>query len=787
VVRYASWWTRLRKRVKRAASKALSDPAGAIPLPPCAVQQPQRLLVHGVELVDPYSWMHNVQHPQTQQYLREEQRYTAQVMRPAVSLQKLFYRELKQLVPTEDRSVPERIGQWEYYMRFPPGSNLPLFCRRRCRDSDRSEQTAPSDEEVILDQNNLVGPGEFCHVEVLKVSRDHRWLAFTLDRSGNERFTLYFKDLRSGQLLPTSIPDVANVEWVQSNEATQLEDDSLSTDICANNEQFTTAHFSENASVRYWVYYTVVDALRRPWRVCRYELGTDLRGAEVVWEERDPQFFVDIVRTKDRTCLTLNSNSKQTSEVWLLEVQRDPCGTPILVWPRVPGTECYVEHRADAYWLITNHAGAINYKIMSVSADALRHSSAAAVSTAWREVVPHRSSVKIVDLDLFRDWLVLFERDNGIPNIRVIDLKRLDVAAAASSSVVNALHPSVSHSVQLPDSLCHVEPGINLDFTSQIVRFTYSTPCVPDQTYDYDMPSRTLRLRDSRSVPGYEPSQYVCYRVSVPSSTSGTQIPMTIWHRRGIARPGPVLLHVYGAYGHTLDIRFREDLLPLVARHWTIAFAHVRGGGELGRQWYDAGRALNKLNSFLDFLDCTRWLHRNGYTTSQLLAATAASAGGLVLGYAANNEPWWYAALLCKVPFVDVWSAMRDESLPLTVHEYDEWGNPNDPTVFHYIRSYDPYQNVKPQMYPHMLITTSTNDLRVPCWQPLKWVAKLRALNTANDRFIVLRVLTDGGHFGEGGRYGRLQELAFEYAFLFMTMKLPFTDFRSEGQISSKK
>lgn len=374
---------------------------------------------------------------------------------------------MKKLVPKEDRSVPERVGEWEYYTRFPPGANLPMYCRRRCTSTGNKEH---SPEEVVLDQNTLVSAGEYCHVEVLKMSLDHRWLAFTLDRTGDERFTLHFKDLSNGQLLKTSIPDVVNVEWVQSNESTlNIHDDDDDNNNNSDNNSVASPCLSGDSQspshhdgVRYWVYYTVADALHRPWRVCRYELGTDPQCAEVVWEERNPQFFVDLVRTKDRTCLTLNSNSKQTSEVWLLEVQRNPCASPILVWPRVPGTECYVEHRADVYWLITNHSGAVNYKIMCVDANALRQSSSpsSSIVTIWREVVPHRPTVKIVDIDLFRDWLVLFERDQGLPNIRVIDLRRLD--AASSSSSLNALHPEVSHSVQLPDSLCHIEPGINL-------------------------------------------------------------------------------------------------------------------------------------------------------------------------------------------------------------------------------------------------------------------------------------------------------------------------------------
>lgn len=541
-----------------------------------------------------------------------------------------------------------------------------------------------------------------------------------------------------------------------------------------------------------------------------------------IYEETDDSFFVDVSQTKDGKFILINCNSKTTSEIYAL-ASDDVDAVPQLLRPREVDTSYFADHARDRFYIITNADRAANYKIVTA-----RSSRQEAVGTSdtfdtsgttnpWTTLLPEASDVKIDDVDLFQDYLVLYERVQSVPRIRVCHLHG---SADAPSSVVVPL--PVEHAV------CRISPGVNRDFAATRVRFSISTPLVPEIVYDYDMathelhvlkeiavdapparepkpkttsgiktkttatrPTRPTETSSDRRV--FVPEEYTCERRFVPSHSSlGVQVPMTLVHRRDVQLNGqnPTLLIGYGAYGTNLEAQFELEHVSLLERGWVIALAHTRGGGELGLRWYHDGKGLAKRNTFDDYVSCTHHLLDAHVTEPSRLAGKGVSAGGLVMGYVANTHPSLFQALVLKVPFLDILDTMQDASLPLTVHEYEEWGNPADPRVFDYIQSYAPCENMQlDQAYPSMLVTGSMNDQRVQFWEPVKWVYKLRELrrerlkrarkthsvvDNDSDRLLLLKLSEDDGHFGGGGRLEQLQESAMEMAFLYQALKLPF-------------
>lgn len=504
-----------------------------------------------------------------------------------------------------------------------------------------------------------------------------------------------------------------------------------------------------------------------------------------LYEEADPAFFVDVSQTKDGNYVLINCNSKNTSEIHAL-ASHDPDAAPQLLRAREEGTAYFADHAADRFYIVTNANEAENYKIMA----------AASAVHPWEVLLPEAGNVKIEDVDLFQDFLVIYERVFSVPRIRICKLSdpRVDF-----------------HYVLLPEqhAICRITPGVNRDYRSHRVRFSITTPLVPEIVFDYDMQTMELHvLKESTidekqrpkqsgsgskhrktqrgtlsalSIRPFRPEEFTCRRILVPSSTSqDTRVPLTLIHHRDLKLDGqnPTLMLGYGAYGTNLEADFEIDHLSLLERGWVIALAHVRGGGELGLRWYQDGKGLVKKNSFDDFLSCTQYLLDQQYTNRTKLAAKGVSAGGLIMGYMANEHPSLFQALIMKVPFVDILQTMQDPSLPLTVHEYDEWGNPTDPQVYDYIKSYAPCENIREgQVYPAMFVTGSMNDQRVQFWEPVKWVYRLRQLQVKQQRhernLLLLKMSEDDGHFGGGGRLEQMQESAMEIAFLYQALKLP--------------
>jgi len=571
----------------------------------------------------------------------------------------------------------------------------------------RKRGSLEAEEEIILDVNALAAGHDYYDIGTVAVSPDHKLLAYGEDTDGSETYRLRVKDLATGALLDVDIPNTAaDVEW------------------CLNSRSF---------------YYTVLDASKRPYRVLRRHLDG---GEELIYEEPDEAFFVRLDHSKDRRYIYISLGSHVTSEEHFLDA-RDPRATPVLFRAREHGVEYSIEHREGEFWILTNK-DAVNFRLLRVPAD--RYADPA----AWQEYIPHREQTKIEDIELFRHHLVAYLRDQGLLKIRIFDLR-----------------DDSWHDIAFDEEVYATFDEDNPDYHSQVLRFSYTSLVTPRRVYDYDIARREKRLLKEQEVPaGHDPDDYVSRRLWA-RAPDGTAVPVSLVHKKGLRLDGsnPCLLYGYGAYGISIDPGFSPTRLSLLERGFVFAIAHVRGGGELGEPWKNAGKLLQKANTFTDFIAAAEHLIAEGYTRPDRLAIMGGSAGGLLIGAVLNMRPDLFHCAVAQVPFVDVLNTMLDPSLPLTVIEYDEWGNPEQEEYFRAILAYSPCDNVKAQDYPHLLIMAGFNDPRVQYWEPAKWCAKLRATKT-DDNLLLLKTNMDAGHGGASDRYQALKELAFEYAFI---------------------
>jgi oligopeptidase B len=669
--------------------------------PPRAPVVPRTQVVHGETRVDEYSWLRERDNPEVIRYLEAENQYTSAVMSHTEALQETLYQEMRGRIEETDLSVPERWDSYCYYNRTEAGGQYPIRCRR--------QDSPEAGEEILLDQNQLAAGHAYFRLGTAEVSPDHRMLAYSVDTSGAEEFTLFIKELESGELLPECIRGTAHgVAW--ANDGSTL-------------------------------FYTVLDQAHRPCSLYRHRLGSDPSSDVLVYHEPDPSFFLDISRTRSRKYLLLDLSSHSTSEVWFTSADR-PEEPFRLIQPRQQGIEYTVTHHDDRFFITTNDS-APNFRLVQapVECPSKEH---------WSPVLPYRPEIKLDSTDAFRHHLVVSEREAGLRRIRVLEL--------ASGR---------EHLIPFPEPVYAVHPHANPEFDTTLLRFTYASLVTPSSVVDYDLADHTWTVRKQTVVRGgYDPAQYRSERL-LATAPDGTQVPISLVYRIPLERDDarPLLLSGYGAYGLSYDPAFSSNNLSLLDRGFIVAIAHVRGGEEMGRAWYEAGRLLQKRSSFTDFIAAAEHLVQSGYTSPSRLVINGGSAGGLLMGAVTNLRPDLFRAVLAEVPFVDVVNTMLDASLPLTVIEYDEWGNPNDPAAYSYIRSYSPYDNVEAKNYPHMLVTAGLNDPRVAYWEPAKWTAKLRATKTDRNR-LVLRTNMGAGHGGPSGRYDSLREVAFKYAFI---------------------
>lgn len=672
-------------------------------VPPKVAKRPTALRSHGEIRIDEFAWLQERRDPEVLAYLEAENRYADAILAGTSALRERLYNEFVSRIRQDDESVPVRIDSFWYYSRSCAGAEYPLLCRR-CG-------TAVPDgpEEVMLDVNQLAQGWEHYSLGTTEVSPDHRFLAYSEDLDGSERYTLRIRDLIDGQLLEESIPDTSGpVAWANDSRS---------------------------------LLYTILDETRRPWRVLRHRLGEPPgRDAEVLREE-DASYFVSVDKTKDERYLCIQLDSNVTSEEHLLDAN-DPDATPVCFRPRENGVEYSIEHRHGEFFVLTNRS-AVNFRLLRVPAGCL------ADESSWQELVAHDDRVKLEGFELFERHLALLSREAGLSSLRIYDLEAERWSA-----------------VSFAESLYTVDFGDNPVFATANLRLVYSSLVTPTRVYDYDMDGGGLTLLKEREIPaGYDPEQYHSERLWARSA-DGAQVPLSVVRRRDTPLDGsaPCLLYGYGSYGICIDPTFSSHRISLLDRGLVFAIAHVRGGGELGEHWKEAGKLLHKPNSFADFIACAQTLINTRHTRGERLAVMGGSAGGLLVGAVVNARPDLFRVAVAQMPFVDVLNTMEDPSLPLTVIEYDEWGNPAERRYYEIIRDYAPYENVRPRRYPDMLVLAGWNDPRVQYWEPAKWVARLR--DRATGGLFLLRTYMDVGHSGATGRYQALRELALVYAFV---------------------
>lgn len=663
---------------------------------------PTRLETHGHARMDDYYWLRERDNPEVIRYLNEENDFATRALAHTQEFEKKLFDEIKGRIKQTDLSVPYQRDDYFYYTRFEAGREYPIYCRK--------PGSLDGAEQVMLDGNVLAHGHEFFSIGGSAVSSGQDLLAYAIDTRGRRIHTTYVKNLSTGALLADVIPNVTeNLTWGNDN--------------------------------RTLFYGKQDETTLRQHQIWRHIVGTDPASDQLVYQEDDETFSVYISKTKSKKYLMLVSAQTITHEYRYLDAD-NPGGEFKVFLPRQRGHEYQVDHIDDRFIIRTNdHAQ--NFRLMTtpVSRPGRAH---------WRELMPHRDDVYLGDFDLFKDYLVLEERARGLTQIRVVPWSGSD-----------------AHYLEFAEPAYRAHVGVNMEMDTHILRFDYTSMKTPQSIYDYDMATRKRRLLKQEEVlGGFSPDDYVTERLYAPAS-DGTEVPLSLLYRKGLMKDGrnPTLLYGYGSYGASIDAAFASPRLSLVDRGFVFAIAHIRGGQELGRQWYDDGKLLKKKNTFTDFIACAEYLIQEGVTRPDKLFAMGRSAGGLLMGAVSNLRPDLFKGIVAEVPFVDVVTTMLDASIPLTTGEYDEWGDPNQKEFYDYMLSYSPYDNVARKKYPAMLITGGLHDSQVQYWEPAKWVAKLRELKTDNNP-VLLKTNMEAGHGGASGRFRRHQETAFSYVFL---------------------
>lgn len=635
-------------------------------------------------------------------YLTAENDYLKASLKHTEALQEKIYNEIIGRIKQTDESVPYKDNGYWYYTRYEEGKEYPIYCRKK--------GTLEAAEEILLNVNELAKGHDYYSITGLSVSEDNNLLAYAEDSVSRRRYTVYVKDLRTGKLVEEPVPNTeGDITWANDNK---------------------TYFYTRKDSV----------TLRSRW-IIRHTVGTSFKSDPIVSEEADETFYTGIYKTKSKKYLVIWAGSTLTNHYQILDANT-PEGKFKEFTGRERGLEYSIEHYNDKFYVVTN-LDAQNFRLMETPV-------AKTSKANWKEKIAHRKDTLLQGIEIFKDYLVLSERANANTLMRVIDQKT-----------------GKKHYLDFGEQAYTTYPSINLDFDTELLRYGYTSLATPSSTYDYNMRTRERKLlKQQEVVGGHNPADFVTER-QWATADDGTLIPMSIVYKKGIEKNGtnPTLLYGYGSYGSSMSPTFSSTRLSLLNRGFVYAIAHIRGGQEMGRQWYEDGKMFKKKNTFTDFIDCAEYLIAEKYTTPEHLFASGGSAGGLLMGAVVNMRPDLFKGVIAAVPFVDVVTTMLDESIPLTTGEFDEWGNPKNPESYMYMLEYSPYDQVKPQNYPNMLVTTGFHDSQVQYWEPAKWVAKLRELKT-DDNKLLLRTNMETGHGGTTGRFKVYRETAQEYAFL---------------------
>ncbi|MGI8732689.1 MAG: S9 family peptidase [Pyrinomonadaceae bacterium] len=686
------------------AAMAQGDSNGAAaPKPPMAERKTKTTDIHGYSVVDDFFWLREKSNPQVIAYLESENTHTDAAMKHTAALQEKLYKEMVGHIKETDENVPYRQGDYFYYSRTVQGMQYPIYARKR--------GSLEAKEEITLEMNEMAKGLKFLGLGAYAVSDDGNYLAYSTDTTGYRQFKLQIKDLRTGQLLPESIERVGSVMWATDNKT---------------------------------IFYSTEDPVtKRSDKFFRHVIGTD--KSDLVFEDKDELFDVYGGRTRDKKMIMIASGSKTSTEYLYIPAD-SPTDAPKVILPREADHEYSVDHR-DSLFYIRSNQGAKNFRLVTAPV-------ANPGKANWKEIIAHRPAVKIDDIDLFADHLIVSELEGGLQHIKITNLKN-----------------NKSHRLSFPEPVYTAFVSTNREYNTSTLRFGYQSLVTPNSVFDYDMEKKTRILKKQTEVPGgFDKANYQSERIFA-TAADGTKIPISIVYRRGTRIDGkaPLLLYGYGSYGASITPTFSSNRLTLLDRGVVYAIAHIRGGGEMGEEWREAGRMMKKMNTFTDFIAAGEHLVKNKYTSSDRMVIQGGSAGGLLMGAVTNMRPDLFRAVVSQVPFVDVLNTMLDASLPLTTSEYIEWGNPNEKAAYEYMKKYSPYDNIAKANYPATLVKVSLNDSQVPYWEGAKLVAKLRTMKT-DDNPLLLKTNMGAGHGGSSGRYDYLREVAFDYAFMLWQM-----------------
>ncbi len=674
-----------------------------ITLPPLAKKNPHLLEKHGNTRIDDYYWLNNRENPEVIDYLNKENEYYQKATQHTKNFQKELFEEMKSRIKEDDESVPYLYNGYYYITRFETGKDYPIYSRKKGSLNEK--------EEILFDCNEMAKGHSYFQLGGLSISDDNKWAVFSVDLVSRRQYTLQFKNLETGEILSSKIENTTGgATWANDNKT---------------------------------IFYSKKDEITlRSDKIFKHKLNTDSKEDTLVYFEKDETFNVDVTKSKSKKYLFIVSESTLTSEYQIL-LANTPDKSFAIFQKRTRGLEYSVSHFEDYFYILTNKDKADNFKLMKTSENKTAKEN-------WKDLIPHRKDVLIENIDIFKDYLVVSERSNGLNKIRIMPWKGKEFYLP----------------FEIETYSCNTTT--NVDFDTEILRYAYQSMATPASVIDFNMRTKEKKILKEEEVLGgkFDKNNYVEERIWA-TATDGTKVPISIVHRKGIRKDGknPFLLYAYGSYGYSMDASFSSTLLSLLDRGFIFGIAHIRGGEDLGRQWYEDGKLLKKKNTFTDFIDCSKFLISENYTSAAHLYAEGGSAGGLLMGAIANMSPEIYNGIIAQVPFVDVITTMLDETIPLTTGEYDEWGNPNEKKYYDYMLSYSPYDNVAAKEYPNMYVSTGLHDSQVQYWEPAKWVAKLRDMKT-NSNQLFLDTNMDSGHGGASGRFEALKELAKEYSFL---------------------
>ncbi len=678
--------------------------------PPVAKIVPKTLEKHGDKRIDNYYWLNERENPEVIDYLNKENEYYQKSTAHTKPLQDDLFLEMKSRIKEDDSSVPYLYNGYYYITRYETGKDYPIYSRKK--------GSLEAKEEIMFDCNEMAKGQSYFNLSGISISEDNKWVAFGVDLLSRRQYTIQIKNLETGEILPVKLENTTGGStWAGDNKT---------------------------------LFYTRKDLQTlRSDKIYKHTLGTDSSTDVVVFHEKDDTFSTFVYKEKSKKYLVIGSSSTLTSEYQILEANNSN-GAFRIFQKRTRGLEYSISHYGDSFYIVTNKDKATNFKLMKTPETATS-------AENWTDLIGHRKDVLLEGIDIFKDYLVVEERSNGLNKIQIRPW-----TGKGAYYLPFAIETYTAYTTT------------NVDFDTEILRYGYQSMATPSSIIDFNMRTQEKKVLKEQEVLGgkFDKNNYIEERIWA-TATDGTKVPISIVYRKGIQKNGknPLLLYAYGSYGATMDPYFSSTRLSLLDRGFIYAIAHIRGGEDLGREWYENGKLLKKKNTFTDFVDCSKFVIAEKYTSAEHLYAEGGSAGGLLMGAIVNMAPELYNGVIAQVPFVDVITTMLDDTIPLTTGEYDEWGNPNEKKYYDYMLSYSPYDQVKAQAYPNMYVSTGLHDSQVQYWEPAKWVAKLRVLKT-NDKQLFLDTNMDAGHGGASGRFEALKELAKEFAFLLDLEKI---------------